>query len=155
MGDKWWNGILEEIKSKNGISKDKLTEDKQQRINQLNLSIATENWDEAQRNAKNIIIYDELIKLNQDIIEADVIRIAESMSPTLDAEFDPLVEANAGEAIKLAIQKYIPLLAGAKSRGRKSRKRKSRGRKSRKRKSRKRKSRGRKSRVRKSKRRNR
>ena len=95
--------------------------------------------------SKNVVIYNKLIELNRDIMEADVIRTAESMSPTLDAEFDPLVAANNEEGIKLAIQKYIPTFGGGKSRKRKSRSLKSRKRKSRKRKSHKRKSRGRKS----------
>ena len=149
----WWRGISNKIKEKGGISLRELDKEKQQVINQHELAEKAEEWAEASRLAKNVVIYNELIKLNRNIMEDDVIRVANSMSPTLDAKFDPLVEANDEEGINLAIKEYIPIkdMASLKSRKRKSRKRNSR----KKRKSRKRKSRKRKSRGRKSKRRNR
>ena len=158
MGDQgqWWRGISNMIKEKGGIPFSELDTRKKQVIDGVKLAVASEEWDDASRLAKNVVIYDKLIELNRYIMEADVISIAESISPTLDGEFDPLVKANNEEGIKLAIEKYIPgLVGGGKSRKRKSRNRKSRKRKSRKGKSRKGKSRKRKSRGRKSKRRNR
>ena len=162
----WWFGIIQKIKGEDGtgvgISESELQSDAQQRINQLQSAIQIEDWNEAQRNAKNIIIYEKLIKLDRDLIEADAKRIGDEWGPEIDAEFDPLVQDGiTAETINTAIEHFIPAgVGGGKSRKRKSRrlksrKLKSRKRKSSKRKSRKRKSRGRKSRGRKSKRRNR
>lgn len=147
MGDQgeWWRGISDMIKERGGIPFSELDSQKMVVINGLKLAIAGDEWAEASRLAKNAVIYNKLIELNRDIMEDDVIRTAESISPTLDAEFDPLVDTKNAEGIKLAIQKYIPAFGGGKSHKHKSRKRKSRKRNSRKRKSRKRKSRGHKS----------
>ena len=155
MGDsgKWWKGIIDKITGDMGgkMTNEELKSEKQHVISQLKLDAEADEWEEVSRLAKNVKIYDKLIKLQKDITKMDARQMAEKMEELLDEEFKPVMPGQSGhdeflkkvEALAPGFDDddYLtefgamkPKLKRRKSRKRKSRKRKSRKIKSKKRK---------------------
>ena len=155
---KWWKGIIDKITGDSGLEKmtnEELKSEKQHVISQLKLDAEADEWEEVSRLAKNVKIYDKLIKLQKDITKMDARQMAEKMEELLDEEFKPVMPGQSGhdeflkkvEALALGFDDddgddgdfsefgaMKPKLKRRKSRKRKSRKRKSRKIKSKKRK---------------------